>query len=267
MKEENLKNRLNLLVEMEIPSKSVNLWPQIKERIERREPKYKLMHFIPLKSIVFGLSLVLMAFILIFISPQFQVWADEFMLFFVKSENDVIEMQPGDDVLVTNPTGEKLTKTPEPSSILNASEDVLKIENQLNFQILKPTWIPETVLFKGANYDAEENVFYLFYEYIYVETNGLVIRQEPVDISGECVFCSKVGASSIIETVMVGAYDGQYIQGVWKFDKNGDKFWDNDPYLQRLRWQTETIAFELMYMGPSDTLSMEEMIRIAENLN
>ncbi len=40
----------------------------------------------------------------------------------------------------------------------------------------------------------------------------------------------------------------------------------SDPYLQTLRWQANGMAFELLYMGPPDSVTRADLIAIAESL-
>lgn len=74
-----------------------------------------------------------------------------------------------------------------------------------------------------------------------------------------------MGASASVERVQIGNTAGEYVQGVWKLTENGP-IWENDPYLQTLRWQVDGIAYELQYMGPPDMLTKDDLVKIASSL-
>ena len=84
-------------------------------------------------------------------------------------------------------------------------------------------------------------------------------------MTDDCELCGKVGADTAIQEVSIAGVYGEYVEGVWKLTDQGP-VWEADPYLKRMRWQGKGMAFELMYMGPSDTLSKEDMISIAESM-
>ncbi|HLF91267.1 MAG TPA: hypothetical protein VI451_20145, partial [Anaerolineales bacterium] len=58
---------------------------------------------------------------------------------------------------------------------------------------------------------------------------------------------------------------GEYVEGVWKLNGTS-KDWESDPYLKTMRWQVNGIAFELLFMGPPDSVTKAELIAIAESL-
>ena len=80
-----------------------------------------------------------------------------------------------------------------------------------------------------------------------------------------CDLCGKVGADAAIQEVSINGVYGEYAEGVWKLTDKGPE-WVSDPYLKTMRWQEEGMACELLYMGPPETLSKEEMIVIAGSI-
>lgn len=93
----------------------------------------------------------------------------------------------------------------------------------------------------------------------------MVLRQEPGLTTDECVLCGKVGADTAVQEVSIAGVYGEYVEGVWNLTEQGP-VWEADLYLKTMRWQNNGMAFELMYMGPPDTLSKQDMIAIAESM-
>jgi hypothetical protein len=66
------------------------------------------------------------------------------------------------------------------------------------------------------------------------------------------------------EEVQIGGVTGQYVQGGWHSDCCG-WIWGAEPFLKRLRWQKDGMAFEITAMNMND-LTKEDMIAIAESI-
>ena len=194
---------------------------------------------------------------LLFATPQGRAWAQDIVNFFAHAESDSLPVQPWQLTPLPHQSG------PDPSSIIDANQTVAEVEQQAGYDVLEPAWLPDILSFKGASLDTEHNIARLFYRYI--ETNGLVLHEEPFQITDDCDLCSVVGASAAIEKVMIGNSPGEYVQGVWSLTDSGP-VWEPTPYLQRLRWQANGTAFELLYMGPPDSVSKADLIAIAESL-
>lgn len=81
----------------------------------------------------------------------------------------------------------------------------------------------------------------------------------------DCELCGKVGADAAIEKVSIAGNEGEYAEGVWKLTDQGP-VWEADPYLKTMRWQENGMAFELLYMGPPETLTKDDLIAIAASI-
>ncbi len=194
---------------------------------------------------------------LLFATPQGRAWAQEALGFFTRANTDRLPIQPWQLTPIST------TTTPDPASITGANQTVKEVEQQAGYAVLKPTWLPEILSFEAASLEPEHNIARLFYKY--VDTNGLVLREEPVKQTEACELCGVVGASAAVEKVQIGANPGEYVEGVWKLTDNGP-VWEPDPYLKTLRWQSNGMAFELLYMGPPDSLTKDDLIHIAEGI-
>jgi hypothetical protein len=146
---------------------------------------------------------------------------------------------------------------------LEAKLSVNEIEKQSGYAVKEPSWMPKHLTVVGATYDPQRFLVRVFYRL--AESNGLVLKEEFYSSPDTCVLCNEVGASASIERVQIGNTAGEYVQGVWKLTENGP-IWENDPYLQTLRWQIDGIAYELQYMGPPDMLTIDDLVKIARSL-
>jgi len=204
-----------------------------------------------------GLLAVLIAFYLT--TPTGKALAQQILHFFTPAASDTL---PPQIQMVTTPDSMG-TATPDPASILDANLTVEEAERLAGYNVLEPAWLPESLTFTGATFDAESNTARVFYSLF--ESNGLVIRQQPLADAEECELCTEVGASAKIENVQIGETTGEYVAGVWKLTSEG-AVWESTPYLKRLRWQTGNMTFELMSMTQPDRLTKKELIKIAQSL-
>ncbi len=197
---------------------------------------------------------------LFLITPAGRAWAQEIIHFFTRAGRDALPLQPWQ--LTPAPTPATPSQS-DPANILEAEGSVRDVEAQAGFHVLEPTWLPETLSFKGATFEGQQGITRLFYTY--AESNGLVLRQEAVARTEDCELCGQVGASAAIETVDVNGARGEYVEGVWNLTDEGP-VWVPDPYLKTLRWQTNGVALELLYMGPPDSVSKEDLLHVAQSL-
>jgi hypothetical protein len=166
-------------------------------------------------------------------------------------------------------------------SVMNGSFtlDIKEAESLAGYDVLEPTWLPPVLFFEGAAFEPEEWSFpkdaVLISYYFYSDrvgpglaSNGIVITQQPADSIEECKMGTDclVGMGANVETVQIGDMPGEYVIGVWSADNSGNWHWVNDPYLQRLRWQNNDIAFEILYMGPPEEIAKTDLMAIAESM-
>jgi hypothetical protein len=168
---------------------------------------------------------------------------------------------------------ESLTGNPDNPFTLNIKE----AESLAGFDVLEPNWLPGVLSFKGAAFEPKEwerkqNTVKLFYSFSSekygsgLETNGVVLTQQPIQSMEDCEICDLVGTDAEVEKVQIGHTKGEYVIGVWQADEAGNWRWVYEPYLQTLRWQRNNIAFEILYMGPPEEVSKADLITIAESL-
>ena len=155
--------------------------------------------------------------------------------------------------------------------------------SQWGFELVLPTQLPSILFFQGAAYDANLQIVRIFYllnqNQWGFNTNGLLLQEKRIDQGSNCGICSFVIGNiepldsdtyfKIVPnftTVQIGSITGQYAAGDWE-NYNPDKgswTWNPNPYLKRLRWQANGVAFELSYFGME--LTQADMIAIAESM-
>jgi hypothetical protein len=120
-----------------------------------------------------------------------------------------------------------------------------------------PIYLPK-MEFYGANYDPATNIVYLFYN------GNMLIREEPISGMEDCDLCSEVGGTARISEVQIGESEGIYFIGVWEL-RDENKYWRNDPWIKRLRWQSNETVYEILYDGHPGNINKDDLIAIAES--
>jgi hypothetical protein len=136
----------------------------------------------------------------------------------------------------------------------------------------------------GASYEPEYYIVRIFYP---VDpgwvgpgiSDGLMLLEQLVPESDDCALCGFVLGDSKalwvddpgsivgggIQTVQIGDFPGQYVEGVWNGKNNdGSWAWEPTPYVKRLRWQSNGRAFELIFYGME--IEKADLIAIAEGM-
>lgn len=268
-KKSHIKNILEQWAEEALPSEQIHLWPAIQSglnastRLSQKgiSSTNSTAHKPSLRLAAALIVSVLMILLALFATPQGRALAQEILHFFSRAPSDTLPLQSFQ--LTPLPTLDTSTPTPDPASIGDANQTVQEVEKQAGFDVLEPAYVPNIISFTGATFDPAHHIARIFYRYW--DTNGLVLREEPYQTNDDCELCGVVGASAAVETVQIGTAKGEYAEGVWSLTENGP-VWDPNPYLKTLRWQSDGIAFELLYMGPPSSVTKEEMIAIAESV-
>lgn len=199
-----------------------------------------------------GLAIALLSAIVV-LTPQGRAWAQEVLHFFTRAASDTKPVE-------TLAAGEDWAWTFDLS--LAEAEQLTGINASV------PTWIPETLVYNGVMVDPNRKMILISYNYLGMEGTGLVLLQQAVTDNTNCEICDVVGASADIQTVQVGMVQGEYVIGVWKAIGDTRQWgWDEEPFMQRLRWQVNGMAYELSYMAPPESMSRDEMVAIAASLS
>jgi hypothetical protein len=215
-------------------------------------------------------------------------WVDNGV--FYQMENDGVQLDRGEFIvlardLTTDPVSASFTPPPENVTPAPDAFDlhtvyplaVAEVEKKAGFHLAQPSKLPAFLSLLGASFDPEQkiaSIFYLYSQDMGPSTNGLLLQEEIIPSSGaydlgrlivgDKTQIDKYAPGMIvgaIENVQIGEFTGQYVEGTWHGTDCCGWTWESDPYLKRLRWQTDGMAFELSYMGMD--ISKEDMVTIA----
>ena len=153
---------------------------------------------------------------------------------------------------------ETLTNEPFPLELSDA-------EGQAGFEVWEPAALPEGMTFLCSSFEPFSKTTSLSYGYSEAD-RAILIQQQPVSSPEICDLCGVIGASAEVETVKIRDTSGEYVIGVWKADEAGNWTWEYEPFLQRVRWQEDGMAFEILYMGPPEQITKNDLVVIAASM-
>ena len=232
------------------------------------------------RKLAYGLiSAAIVLLIVLFATPIGRVLAQEFVELFQRAESDVIPYPPALTAIAeytkaaaldpTNTPEVQISQTPTPTRTPNPRTDpnstIEEIEEAAGFDVLVPSMVPSIFKFSGGAYLPEENMSILVYDLVGLSTNGFQISQEPVTSFEDCNLCSDIGPGANVQTVHIGDSEGEFVIGVWKFE-DGYKIWTPEPWMRKLRWQTNGTVFEISFFGPPMTMQKSDMVHLAESM-
>ncbi len=265
MNEPPLTQILNQLAEVAVPD-DLDLRAAIHHRLETSKKQRRTGVFL-MKSIfaqpcrlavpITIAFLILLATLML--TPQGLSWAQNVLQFFTYAESDNLPIEtqvPGAD------TGWEFG--------LGAEE----AQQRARFDVLMPTWLPDFLFFREVAVNSQRRMVVVSYDVVYpndpsIGGNGIALSEQLIyNDSESCEICSLVGASAEIDEVQIGDIPGEYVVGVWQaIGDTGQWGWVSDPYLQRLRWHSDGMAFELLSFVNPDDLTKADLIAIAESLH
>ncbi len=300
MNKEDMKSILEKIANQLAPEEKINLWPSIESKllldheygnkeITIRKKIFSVNSKSPLQQgLVLAIILItLFSTVLFFTTPQGKVIGQNLVQFFKRSETNQLALPIHTLTTVvsesteTTPLSSSFEETkksavivtsPDPKNILDAKNQIDEIQELVEYNLEVPDWIPVNLIFSGASIEEGDGnqIVRIFYSINDSDqdyyTNGLVLRQQLIPITGYCELCTIVGADAFIQEVSISGSYGEYVEGVWKYTEKGI-VWEPDPHLKRLRWQNEGMAFELMFMGPPEMLLVDDLVKIAEIIN
>jgi hypothetical protein len=140
---------------------------------------------------------------------------------------------------------------------------IAEAEQLAGFDVLEPIGMSRFLNFDAAAFDPQRNIVRIRY------VTGFVLREEQFQFTDDCDGCRMVGASAVVQKVQIGDVTGEYVLGVWEaMGDTGQWGWIATPFLQRLRWKVNDMAFELMYNPTHDpeAVTLADLIAIAESI-
>jgi hypothetical protein len=263
MDNKKFKSILQDALEEQFPASEINLLPRIQSCLVAGKKSYlqqgKYMNKMRTKRLVLSVLTVIVVIAMLLITPRGRAWAQDVIQLFIRAEQDRYPLQPWQ---MTPPV--QSSESPFGLSVQDA-------ESLAEYDVLSPIEIPVGMNFIGASYDRRHHIVAQAFGH---EANiELSLWQQPLEYNQACGdisnFCDNVlgqnlvGASANIETVQISGLTGEYVEGTWNLTDNGP-VWESYPYIKTLRWRTNKMIFELVYMGSE--LNQNELIGLAGNI-
>lgn len=152
-----------------------------------------------------------------------------------------------------------------------------EVEKTAGFAAVLPSELPDSYQLMGGAYQPEGKVVELWFSERPEEPvlrQGLTIRQVvltegevnplPRFVLGTYGVDQSPQVQGEITETRVGEWPAQYVVGTWQLEETGAK-WLADPWMTRLRWQTDTRAFQLSTWGAK--LELDDLLRIAASMD
>ena len=266
MKNDNLKTILTELADQAAPTSEINLWPALRDQLVASEwnlekgkkimktPFAQKMFF---RRAVLALLAIAIAFAILLATSQGRAWAQSILQFFTRAESDTLPVQPFQLTPFPTHAPENTPEGPFPLTVDEA-------QALAGYQVLLPA-DTKGHNFYGAEYDpVRAAVSINFSDPDIGFGNGLLITEQLLASPQDIIpLQGVVGASAPVEIVQVGDLSGEYVMGVWNLTDKGP-VWVAEPSLQTLRWKTDKMFLEIVYMGTK--LSKDDLIAIAESM-
>lgn len=250
MKPTSLHTTLAQIAEEAAPSAEIDLWTGLHQHLAsestlKGDASMKSTLSLTPRRAALATLIILALLLSLFVTPPGRALAQTVLQFFTRAGSDQLPPQ----------LGPAPTDAPRDKSLVEA-------ESLAGFSVLTPGALPEGLSFYGASYD--DGLKAVIQQFGYApEDIRLSLRQQPFSSPEACTLCGLVGASAPVQTVSVGNVSAEYTEGVWELTDNGP-VWRNDEYLKTLRWQSNGMAFELIYMGAE--LDRNTLVAIAAEL-
>ncbi len=260
-----IQSMLHELLEEEIPSAQVNLWPAVKADLVagNRQPKQqgekmntRISRHLPQISVVTVLILALLA--LFFVTPPGRSFAQSVLELFTRAESSTFPLEES-QIAPAEPDRAQPT-APPPAPLISVAE----VEEQVGFNIAELPSVPAGFNYLGAR---------LYGNHVTIEYQAqgggghLIIMQ-----SQEGFYQSdwdNVPADAVIP-VEIGELNGEFAQGAFVvYPEETIATWNPDAPIMRLRWVNNGISFEITKHGDThqtEYLDLTGLLKLAESL-
>ena len=281
MNNEQLKCAMDKLAR-DLAADDIDLWPTIQERFRvSHKPSHKgvlSMNTKPtakraLRITAASLLTLSILALLLLLTPQGKVWAQQILRFFTRSESDTIAVPTSQSQALVwvepNQGVPAATSTPLPG--LGFSDEcgsfpdlyctIEMIREKVDFPVKELGFIPETMGFRGATGSPE--LIYIYYTTPNLDAN-LVLSERPKNENSAQTEWN-IGASAVVENVEIGNETGEYVKGSFGYHAGDSQaVWDSEADTQVVRWMDDHVFFELQYSGTQ--LGREDLIALAKSL-
>jgi hypothetical protein len=263
MTNERIQSILKDVLEEEIPSSEVNLWPAVKAALvagkhqQNQQQGDKMNtakpHRIPRFALAF--SLVLALLVIFIATPQGRSFAQSVLELFTRAESTTFPLE--DSQIAYVDPGETIATALPPSPLISVAE----AEAQVGFNVAEIPYVPEGFDYLGARLYGNNVSF----DYMTKGYGHMIVMQ-----SQEGFYQSdwdNVPADSVVP-VKIGGLDGELVQGTFlRYDGETTAIWNPDAAFTRLRWVDDGVWIEIALHGDAhEYFDIERLIELAEDL-
>jgi len=265
MDKKNIQSILQDVLEEEIPSNEINLWPAVKADLVvenhlllQHGEKMDTTRIRRFSKIAMATLLVVALLAVAFLTPPGRALAQNIIQFFTRTENDSFLLQPS-QIVKEEPDLTAPTAAP-PAPLIS----VAQAEAQAGFNAAELPFVPDGFNYLGARlYGNAINIEY--------ETPGkgghLNIKQSQEGFVQSD--WDRVPANAIVP-VKIGDLDAEFVQGTFVvYPGETSATWNPDAPILRLRWVKNDIWFEMTKsgnVGAIEYLNQAGMIELAKSL-
>jgi hypothetical protein len=265
MDNKNIRSILQDALEEEIPSAQIELWPAVKASLvtgtyqQGEKMNTKQSRKIPRIALAVVMLMILLTVALV--TPQGRAFAQDLLQFFTRADQDRYPLQAW-----------QLTPPVQTSSESPFRYSLGEAESLAKYDVFSPVEIPFGMVFIGASYDEKYHIVAQAFGHG-MEYPELSLWQQPLEYYQPCGDISKAcdnmlggnlaGASADIQTVQVGEWTAEYVEGVWELTENGP-VWNPTSFAKTLRWKTDVMIFELIYNGMD--LTRDDLVTFAAGI-
>jgi hypothetical protein len=262
MSNKKIQSILKDVLEEEIPSSQVNLWPAVKADLvagkHQQNQQGDTMNILKPRRIPrFALAILLvLALLVVFIAtPQGRSFAQSVLELFTRAESTTFPLEDSQIVSV-EPDETSPTALP-PAPLISVAE----AEAQVGFNVAEIPYVPEGFDYLGARlYGNNVSIEYQTQDY-----GHLIIKQ-----SQEGFYQSDWGnvPADAVVPVKIGELDGELAQGTFVvYPGETTATWNPDASFTRLRWVNNGVWFEIAVYGDAiEYLDLAGLIKLAESL-
>lgn len=265
MEDNKIQSLLNEVLEEEIPSSQINLWPAVradlaagKQQTTRQGEKMNTVR--PRRNLRLAYAIILGAALLVafFASPQGRSFAQSMLELFTRAESSSFPYEePQTDSAAA---GVELATAIPPAPLISIAE----AEAEAGFDVAELAFVPEGFDYLGARlYGKNVSIEYQSqggYDYLLImQSEGGFYQSDWDNVPAEAIL-----------PVKIGELEGEFTQGTFVvYPGQAHATWNPDAAIRRLRWVDQGVWFEMTRHGdgpPAEYLDMESLVKLAESL-
>jgi hypothetical protein len=262
MSNKKIQSILKDVLEEEIPSSQIDLWPAVKADLvagkHQQNQQGDTMNTIEprrLPRFALALSLVLALLVIFIATPQGRSFAQSVLELFTRAESTTFPVE--DSQIVSDEPVETSPTALPPAPLISVAE----AEAQVGFDIAEFSYVPEGFEYLGVRlYGNNVSMDYMTKGYghlILMQSQGGFYQSEWDNVPDDAVV-----------PVKIGELDGEIVQGTFvRYPGETTATWNPDASFTRMRWVNNGIWFEIALHGDAHKyLDLEGLIKLAESL-